>query len=133
MSVWHPRVHLRHPPLGVREPPRAPTSRDEEPTLGALLHRLTRTAPPERFYQGIQLALPWGAWFAWTGWLHVAGICGAVGLFGIWGALSARERGGELTGWRRWVARASATGAIALAALVVLDLFRRLLGSAPIS
>lgn len=110
-----------------------------EPTLAAVLTDAVRTAVPTRLYQLLHLAFPLAVDFAFRGWWRPAAAAVAVTAFGAWGladrwlwnaAADDRARGSRIR-----IARAgrvaAGTIAAALAALLLLELFLRLLGDAP--
>lgn len=126
--------------------PFEPSIADEpvaEPTLGEVLTRAVRTAVPTRLYQLLHLALPLAVDFAFRGWWRPAAAALAVTAFGAWGLAdrwlwNVSESAYEED--RRWPvalargARAVAgTAAAAVATVLALELFLRLLGNAPIS
>lgn len=118
-------------------PAPAATEVTAEPTLGALLTRYARTGVPARLYQMLQLGIPvaidWGLHGHWRA--AAAGV--ALASLGAWGLadrwLSGAERARPGARLVR-VARAT-TGALAamIPALLLMELFLRLLGNAPIS
>jgi hypothetical protein len=111
-----------------------------EPTLATILTTAVRTAVPTRLYQLLHLAFPLAVDFGFRGWWRPAGWALAVTAFGGWGLAdrwlwnSADEKG---RGWAARIARftRSTAGMVAatLVALLLLELFLRLLGKAPIS
>ncbi len=112
-----------------------------EPTLGEVLTRAVRTAVPTRLYQLLHLAFPLAVDFGFRGWWRPAAAALAVTAFGAWG-LTDRwlwniEEGEAPRGWPARVARGgrllAGTVAATFAGALVLELFLRLLGSAPIS
>jgi len=114
-----------------------------EPTLGELLTRAVRTTVPTRLYQLLHLAFPLAVDFAFRGWWRPAAWALAVTAFGAWGLADrwlwnvARDEYGRPSRWRLRLVRgarfvAGTTAATLLAALM-LELFLRLLGAAPIS
>jgi hypothetical protein len=124
-----------------REKPLEPTADGPvaEPTLAEVLTHAVRTTVPTRLYQLLHLALPLAVDFAFRGWWRPAAAAVAVTAFGAWGLADrwlwnvvADDR---RPGWSMriaWLGRAAAgTIAAALAALLLLELFLRLLGDAP--
>jgi hypothetical protein len=130
----------------------------EEPTLAALATRVARTTVPHRLYLLAQLAIPVAADLAWRGWWRGAGGAVAVAAFGAWGladrwlarrgAMEVESVDRATTGddeppvpanvrrtaaVLRVVRGVAGALAIALPFLLLLDLFIRLLGTAPIS
>jgi hypothetical protein len=114
-----------------------------EPTLGELLTRAVRTTVPTRLYQLLHLAFPLAVDFAFRGWWRPAAWALAVTAFGAWGLADRwlwTVAGDEYERPSRWRVRvvtgarlvAGATAAT-LSALLILELFLRLLGAAPIS
>jgi hypothetical protein len=123
--------------------PSVADERVAEPTLDEGLTRVVRTTVPTRLYQLLHLGLPLAVDFAARGWWRPAAWATAVAAFGAWGLAdrwlwNAAEYGDERQrGWRARVARltrvAAGTIAATLAALLMLELFLRVLGDAPIS
>ncbi len=126
--------------------PREPSIADEpvtEPTLGAVLTRAVRATVPTRLYQLLHLALPLAVDFAYRGWWRPAVAALAVTAFGAWGLAdrwlwnASESEYEERRGWRVRLVRAAraVAGTVAAAAAggLVLELFLRLLGNAPIS
>jgi hypothetical protein len=110
-----------------------------EPTLPQVLTHAVRTAVPTRLYQLLHLAFPLAVDFAFRGWWRPASAALAVTAFGAWGLAdrwlwkatgdeSAPRLPTRLTRIGRLVAGAVAA---TLGAALLLDLFLRLLGSAP--
>jgi hypothetical protein len=112
-----------------------------EPTLGEVLTRVVRTAVPTRLYQILHLAFPLAVDFAFRGWWRPAMAALALTAFGAWGLAdrwlwnAAVEE--QPSHWSAWLARGArvvaGTVAAALATVLALELFLRLLGNAPIS
>jgi hypothetical protein len=139
--------------LEDRMPSSAPQTlelRDAEPTLAALATRFVRRTVPHQLFQVMQLALPLAVDFAWRDWWRGAGWAFAVTAFGAWGLadrwLAQREldalhasptsdpaQGKTAGRIARTVRAVAGTVATLLPALLLLDLFLRLLGNAPIS
>jgi hypothetical protein len=112
-----------------------------EPTLGEVLTRAVRTTVPTRLYQLLHLGFPLAVDFAFRGWWRPAAWALAVTAFGAWG-LADRWLWNAIDretprGWPVRVARLTrliaGTTAATLVILLVLELFLRLLGAAPIS
>jgi len=112
------------------------TPRSSEPTLASLAAHLARTVIPYELWTLMQVALPIALDLALRGWWRGAAWALAVAAFGAWGLAD------------HWLDRASSTrrkrlaravrgvaGVLAVAppVLLLLELFLRLLGSAPIS
>jgi len=109
-----------------------------EPTLGALATHLVRTAVPRRLYQLFHLALPVAVDLAMRGWWRGAGWSLAIASFGAWGLADhwMAESAADNPSRAQWVrvVRVIAGGLAVLPPIVlVLELFLRLLGKAPIS
>lgn len=110
-----------------------------EPTLAVVLTDAVRTAVPTRLYQLLHLAFPLAVDFAFRGWWRPAAAAVAVTAFGAWGLadrwLWNAPADDRPRGWPMRIARLgrAATGTVAavLAALLLLELFLRLLGDAP--
>ena len=111
---------------------------EAEPTLGAVLTRFARTTVPERLYQLLWLGVPFAIDFGLNGQWRAAAWGVAVAALGAWGVadrwLWRAAAGGA---WRRQLVRlARATAGVLAAgtsALLLVELFLRLLGNAPIS
>jgi hypothetical protein len=109
-----------------------------EPTLGALATRLVRTTVPRRLYQLFHLALPVAVDLAMRGWWRGAGWSLAIASFGAWGLADhwMAESSADNPSRARWVriVRVIAGGlAVVPPMILLLELFLRLLGKAPIS
>ena len=106
-----------------------------EPTLAELLTRFVRTTVPLRLYQILQLGIPFAVDFGVRGWWRLTGWAIAVAAFGAWGLADRWLWTSEDIGWRSRVVRAvrSISGALAgsIPAVLLLELFLRLLGKAP--
>jgi hypothetical protein len=111
----------------------------DEPTLAVVLTRAVRTTVPTRLYQLLHLALPLAVDFTFRGWWRPAAAALAVTAFGAWGladrwlwnAGEASPPDGWLPRLVRWSRGVSGTVAATTAAVLVLELFLRLLGDAP--
>ena len=108
-----------------------------EPTLGALLTKYARTGVAARLYQMLQLGIPvavdWGVhghWRAAAAGLALAAL-GGWGLADRW--LYEAEPGRSRTRLVRCARAMAGTLAALIPALLVMELFLHLLGSAPIS
>ena len=114
-----------------------PTTEVAEPTLGALLTRYARTGVPARLYQMLQLGIPvaidWGIHGHWRA--AAAGV--ALASLGTWGLadrwLFETEPGRPRTRLVRCARAVAGTLAAIIPAVLVLELFFHLLGSAPVS
>lgn len=109
-----------------------------EPTLGALLTRFARTTIPERLYQLLWLGAPFAIDLGVHGHWRGAAWGLAVAALGAWGVADGwLWRTQRLDGWRARVVRVARATAGAVAAgtalLLLIELFLRLLGNAPIS
>jgi hypothetical protein len=117
----------------------AADERAVEPTLGELLTRTVRTALPTRLYQLLHLAFPLAVDFAYRGWWRPAAAAIAVTAFGAWGLAdrwlwnaAADDRPGTWPQRLGTVVRAVAgTIAATLTAVLLLELFLRVLGDPP--
>lgn len=109
-----------------------------EPTLAELLTRFARTSVPARLYQLLWLGIPFAIDFGLHGWWRAAAWGTAIAALGAWGVT-------DRWLWRapvsdRWAVRVmraarAITGVLAAATSVLLlvELFLRALGNAPIS
>jgi hypothetical protein len=109
-----------------------------EPTLGVLATRLVRATVPRRLYQVFHLALPVAIDFAMRGWWRGAGWSLAISALGAWGLADhwLAESAADNPDRARWVrvVRAIAGGLAVIPPIaLLLELFLRLLGNAPIS
>ena len=109
----------------------------DEPTFAALATSTARRLVPSRVWLTLQLALPLAADFVIRGWWRPAALAVAISLAGVWGVADQwiwrRAPEGRVAHVGRVVRFAAAAGAIGLGALLLLDVFFRLLGNAPIS
>lgn len=108
-----------------------------EPTLGSLLTHYARTTVPSRLYVLLQFGIPFALDFGLHGhWRPAAGGI-AIAALGGWGLadrwLSARDRADRHTQLMRWARALSGVIATAIPLAMLLALFLRLLGNAPIS
>lgn len=109
-----------------------------EPTLGALLTRFARTTVPERLYQLLWLGIPFAIDLGINGRWRAAAWGVAVAALGAWGVADRwLWRAPTRTVWQRRLVRIARATAGALAAgvsaILLIELFLRLLGKAPIS
>jgi hypothetical protein len=108
-----------------------------EPTFAALATSAARRLVPSRVWLGLQLALPIAADFALRGWWRPAALGVALSLAGVWGVVDQwlwrRAPAGRVAATGRALRVVAAAGAIALGAVLLLDVFFRVLGNAPIS
>jgi hypothetical protein len=111
-----------------------------EPTLGEVLTRAVRTTVPTRLYQLLHLALPLAVDFAFRGWWRPAGWAVAVTAFGAWGladrwlwnsATIDEARSRWSTRFARMARLIAGATAATLGAVLLLEVFLRLLGDAP--
>jgi hypothetical protein len=110
-----------------------------EPTLAVLLTHAVRTAVPTRLYQLLHLALPLAVDFAFRGWWRPAAFALAVTAFGAWGLadrwLWNAAEAAQPRAWQTRIVRlgrtVAGTVAATLSAVLVLELFLRLLGDPP--
>ena len=109
-----------------------------EPTLGAVLTHFARTAVPSRLYKLLQFGIPFALDFGLHGHWRAAAWGIAVASLGAWGLADrwlfttpVREGGrATLVRYARVVSGALAAG---LSGILLVELFLRLLGNAPIS
>ena len=110
-----------------------------EPTLAAVLTHAVRTTVPTRLYQLLHLAFPLAIDFAYRGWWRPAAAAVAITSFGAWGLADRwlwnatddeRSRSWTVPVIRTGRAVAGGTAASVLA-ILLLELFLRLLGSPP--
>jgi hypothetical protein len=109
-----------------------------EPTLGVLATRLVRATVPRRLYQVFHLALPVAIDLAMRGWWRGAGWSLSVSALGAWGLADhwLAESGADNPARARWVRVVRVVaGALAVGPPIalLLEMFLRLLGNAPIS
>jgi hypothetical protein len=108
-----------------------------EPTLAELLTRFVRTTVSLRLYQILQLGIPFAVDFGVRGWWRLTGWAIAIAAFGAWGLADRWIWTSEDEGWRSRVVRAarSISGVLAggIPAVLLLELFLRVLGRGPIS
>ena len=111
-----------------------------EPTLAALLTRAVRIPVPTWLYRLLHLAFPLAVEFAYRGWWRPATAAVAVTAFGAWGLADRWLWGSseDISSPRPLAVRAvrigrAVAGAISAtgAGLLLLELFVRVLGSAP--
>jgi hypothetical protein len=111
-----------------------------EPTLGEVLTSIVRTTVPTRLYQLLHFALPLAVDFGFRGWWRPAGWAVAATAFGAWGLAdrwlwNSAAVGEPAFRWSTHLARIgrliAGTTAATLAAVLLLELFLRLLGDAP--
>ena len=109
-----------------------------EPTLGAVLTHFARTAVPSRLYKLLQFGIPFALDFGLHGYWHAAAWGVAISSLGAWG-LSDRWlfttplRQGRKATLVRYARVVSGALAATLAGALLVELFLRLLGNAPIS
>jgi putative flippase GtrA len=111
---------------------------DAEPTLGAVLTHFARTAVPSRLYKLLQFGIPFALDFGLHGYWHAAAWGVAVSSLGAWGLadrwlFTAPAREGRRATLMRYARVVSGALAAGVAGLLLLELFLRLLGNAPIS
>ena len=108
-----------------------------EPTLRAVLTREMRRALPGRLPYLLQLAFPLAIQFAILGWWRSGAWAFAISAFGAWGLADRWLATAPARGWRRNLARGArllaATVAAVVPAVLLFELFFRLMGDAPIS
>ena len=108
---------------------------DAEPTLAVVLRRSALAELPDRLAMLMQLAWPLAAHFAWLGWWLAATGATAAGAFGVWAWCERQLRSEAPAGERALRIARAASGAISAAATAALlmELFFRVMGDAPIS
>ena len=122
--------------LPQRQSPTQPA--EVEPTLGAVLTHFARTAVPSRLYKLLQFGIPFALDFGLHGYWRAAAWGIAISSLGAWGLADRwlfvtpvrQGRWATLVRYARVVSGAIAAG---IAGLLLLELFLRLLGNAPIS
>jgi hypothetical protein len=123
-------------------PPSEPSIADQpitEPTLAEVLTGAVRTTVPTRLYQLLHLALPLAVDFAFRGWWRPAAFALAVTTFGAWGLadrwLWNAAEDAQPRGWPIRIVRlgraVAGTVSATLAAVLLLELFLRVLGDPP--
>ena len=118
---------------------RSPTQpADAEPTLGAALTHFARTAVPSRLYKLLQFGIPFALDFGLHGYARAAACGVAIASLGIWGLADRWLFTTPIRdGWRptlvRYARVVSGVLAAGIAGVLLLELFLRLLGNAPIS
>lgn len=120
------------------EGPVSPPGSTAEPTLSGILTNFARTTVPARLYQLLWIGLPFAVDFGIHGRWRAAAWGLAVAALGAWGVADRwLWRAPASRGWRGQlmrVARALAgTVAAGASVLLLIELFLRLLGNAPIS
>jgi putative flippase GtrA len=123
--------------LWSRRPPDA-VADAHDPTLSAVLTRFARTTVPSRLYQLLQFGIPFALDLGLHGHLRAAASGIAIAALGAWGLadrwLFTMPAGqGRKTMLIRYARVVSGTVAGGLAAILLVELFLRLLGNAPIS
>jgi hypothetical protein len=110
-----------------------------EPTLGEVLTRVVRTTVPTRLYQLLHLGFPLAVDFAFRGWWRPAAWAVAVTAFGAWGLadrwLWNAAEDAQPRGWLTRIVRVgravAGTVTATVTAVLLLELFLRLLGDPP--
>jgi hypothetical protein len=102
-----------------------------------VLRQAVRAELPARFYQLLQLAVPFAVQFALGGRWRWAAWGAATSAFGIWGLCVQRHDHGADAGWRLQALRVCRVACGTLAAVVALALmleaFLHVMGPGPIS
>jgi hypothetical protein len=116
----------------------ARAAESREPTLGAMLTHLARTAVPARLYVLLQFGIPFALDFGLHGWHRTAALGVAVASLGGWGLadrwlFTQREAAESRARLVRWARAATGAVAAAIPAVLLIQLFLHLLGTAPIS
>jgi hypothetical protein len=109
-----------------------------EPTLGAVLTHYARTAVPSRIYKLLQFGIPFALDFGLHGYWRAAAWGVAVSSLGAWGLadrwlFNAPERTDRRARLMRAARAFAGIVSASVAALLLIEIFLRLLGSAPIS
>jgi len=108
-----------------------------EPTLAALLGDIVRDVVPTRFYQLLQLGIPFGIQFATMAWWRSAGWAFGAAAFGAWAlserALRCADDPANAPFPMRALRSMAASVAAAIPAVLMLELFMHLLGNSPVS
>jgi len=118
--------------------PADPVVEATDPTLGAVLTRFARTGVPSRLYQLLQFGIPFALDWGLHGHLRAAAWGIALAALGAWGLadrwlFTTPVRTGRKTTLIRYARVVSGTVAAGLPAILLVELFLRLLGNAPIS
>jgi len=113
-------------------------SADAEPTLGAVLTHFARTAVPSRLYLLHHVGIPCAIEFGLHGYPRAAAWGVAISTLGAWGLadrwlFTTPIHEGRRATFVRYARVVSGTLAAGIAGLLLLELFLRLLGNAPIS
>ena len=111
---------------------------DAEPTLSALLRHHARTTIPSRLYMLLQFGIPFALDFGLHRYYFAAVGGVAMAALGTWGLTdhwlyAAPERHDRRATLMRYLRFTSGMVAGGIAVLILLGIFLRLLGSAPIS
>ena len=109
-----------------------------EPTLGATLTHFARTAVPSRLYKLLQFGIPFALDFGLHGYWRAAAAGVAMASLGAWGLadrwlFTTPLRQGRNARLMRYARIVSGVMAAALTGVLLIELFLRLLGNAPIS
>jgi hypothetical protein len=121
------------------EGPSPVVSSAPEPTLGELLTHFARTTVPSRLYKFLQFGIPFALDFGLHGYWRAAAWGVAIASLGAWGLVdrrlfttappSQREHDGLL----RYARAITGSVAVAIPAILLIEIFLHLLGNAPIS
>ena len=111
---------------------------EAEPTLAAVLTHFARTAVPSRLYALLQFGIPFALDFGLHGYWRAATLGVAVASLGCWGLadrwlFATPLRQGRRATLMRYARVVSGALAVGLSAMLLVGLFLRLLGTAPIS
>jgi putative flippase GtrA len=121
----------------LQKPADQPIER-REPTLGAELTRFARTAVPSRLYKLLQFGIPFALDFGLHDYWRAAAWGVAISSLGAWGLadrwlFTTPLRQGRKATFMRFARVVCGTLAAGLAGALLIELFLRLLGNAPIS
>jgi len=109
-----------------------------EPTLGAVLSNFARTTVPSRIYMLLQFGIPFALDFGLHGYRRAAAWGLAIAALGAWGLadrwlFTTPLREGRKATVMRYLRAVCGTAAAGISLALLIEIFLRLLGNAPIS